>query len=198
MTRRWTATPAKLVKIQPRSPLASVCQLDRLRSSKPAIDVRVIAGAPVTYSLENAKKHRAIRSNQLSMNPGTAFNRLRKALLFDMASKLGINSCFRCAKPIIRIEDWSIDHKEPWLGSDDPEGLFFGLENIAFSHSICNIRAGRKPNKVYESATARSTAWWRKARLDRERRDRDNERRRERRAAVKNGPVAQQERVPVS
>ena len=39
----------------------------------------------------------------------------------------------------------SIEHKIPWLDSDNPKELFFNLEkNIAFSHLSCNISAARQ------------------------------------------------------
>jgi hypothetical protein len=37
----------------------------------------------------------------------------------------------------------SIEHKIPWLDSENPISLFFDLENIAFSHLSCNSSAAR-------------------------------------------------------
>jgi hypothetical protein len=42
-------------------------------------------------------------------------------------------------------EDFSIDHKTPWLDTDSPVDLFFDLENIAYSHKGCNARAASRP-----------------------------------------------------
>lgn len=40
-------------------------------------------------------------------------------------------------------ETFSIEHKIPWLDSEDPTGLFFNLDNISFSHKSCNYEAKR-------------------------------------------------------
>lgn len=87
------------------------------------------------------KKHQ-----QLGMNPGTASNRLVKDLLFDFVQKAGIN-CFQCGGPLTR-DDFSIEHKVPWLDSADPVKLFFDLDNISYSHQVCNYTAVRMPYKL--------------------------------------------------
>ena len=49
----------------------------------------------------------------------------------------------------------SIDHKTPWLHSEDPRGLFFDIDNIAFSHKSCNYSAARnRKGKPCPSLTA--------------------------------------------
>ncbi len=88
------------------------------------------------------------KKEQLGMAIGTAANRLRKAVLFDLLEKTGLNICFQCGEVITDIATLSIEHKVPWLDSDDPKGLFFDLDNIAFSHLSCNIGAARKPKSV--------------------------------------------------
>lgn len=96
---------------------------------------------------------------QLGMNAGTASGRLLKDILFKFVSDAG-HVCFRCGGAMKR-EDFSIEHKEPWLDSADPTGLFLNLENIAFSHRACNYRAGRlnPPNKKYASPKERKAAF---------------------------------------
>lgn len=89
------------------------------------------------------KKH-----TQLGMNASTASNRLVKDLLFHYAVAHG-HKCFRCGIELTR-DAFSIEHIEPWLDSDDPVGLFFDIENIAFSHTSCNSAAARKPSKLSE------------------------------------------------
>lgn len=81
------------------------------------------------------------KTKQLGMPIGTASGRLRKELLFQLARKCGLTNCFRCGKEIAMAEDLSIDHKKPWLHSEDPKGLFFDLSNVAFSHKLCNSMA---------------------------------------------------------
>lgn len=80
------------------------------------------------------------KSDQLGMNISTAQNRLRKDLLWHFVVKCEENTCFKCGEKITDKKDLSIEHKEPWLDAEDPLGLFFDLDNIAFSHLHCNNR----------------------------------------------------------
>lgn len=84
------------------------------------------------------------KAEQLGMPQGTAQNRLRKMILFDILVKSCKATCHQCGNQIYDIDDFSIEHKIPWLDSEDPIKLFFDLDNIAFSHLSCNARAGRK------------------------------------------------------
>lgn len=81
------------------------------------------------------------KKSRLGMNPGTARHQLVQSLLFDMAKQLGRAICHRCQKAIESVEEFSIDHKKNWLYADDPKGVFFDLDNIAFSHARCNVMA---------------------------------------------------------
>jgi hypothetical protein len=90
---------------------------------------------------------------------------LAQDLLFDFVIKAG-HKCFRCGEEL-RRKDFTIEHKTPWLGSEDPLGLYFDLENIAYSHAACNYRAGRRPNKLNRTSdelkavnAARERAKW--------------------------------------
>jgi hypothetical protein len=85
----------------------------------------------------NAKK-----AEQLGMPYGTASGRLLKLLLLQMARDLHRDTCYRCGKRIMTVEEFSIEHKEAWL--DVSVDLFWDLDNIAFSHRVCNVRAGRR------------------------------------------------------
>jgi hypothetical protein len=98
------------------------------------------------------KKHQ-----QLGMNAGTASGRLSRMLLFRFVQDAGQDVCFQCACKIESIEDFSIEHKKPWLDSDDPAGVFFDLDNIAYSHKRCNFAASRT-NKKYSSREERMAA----------------------------------------
>ena len=84
------------------------------------------------------KSNNRIKSEQLKMPYGTASQRLRKNIMFDLVKKCGLDICYQCGKKIENIDDLSIEHKTPWLHSDDPEGLFYDMNNIAFSHLKCN------------------------------------------------------------
>lgn len=83
------------------------------------------------------------KKKQLGMNPSTASGKLIKDILFDLIVKTDQNYCFHCKEEITR-ETFSVEHKEPWLDSEDPFGLYFDIENIAFSHLSCNSGAARR------------------------------------------------------
>ena len=85
----------------------------------------------------------------MKIDPGTASSRLKKELLFKYVKKAGDNYCFQCGTEIETTDELSVEHKIPWLDSNDPVELFFNLENIAFSHLECNIKAAR-PKKAKE------------------------------------------------
>ncbi len=84
---------------------------------------------------------------QLGMNPSTASHRLVKDLLFKYAVEESQLRCFHCGDWMSR-EDFSIEHMEPWLDSDDPVGLYFDLDNVTFSHIKCNSLAARRPHAL--------------------------------------------------
>lgn len=88
-------------------------------------------------------RHRNM-SMQLGMPRGTAAGRLRKLVLFSVLKRHGENICFRCGKEIESAEELSIEHKLPWEGID--VALFWNIDNIAFSHLLCNIKAVRRPS----------------------------------------------------
>lgn len=79
------------------------------------------------------------KSKQLGMPFGTANHRLRKQLLFRYVVRCGDNFCYKCTLEITTIEDFSIEHKKPWQGISND--LFWDLDNIAYSHLKCNVRA---------------------------------------------------------
>ncbi len=98
------------------------------------------------------------KKEQLGMNPSTASGRLNKNLLFMFVKKCEMDVCHQCGKKIDCVEELSIEHKTPWLDSEDPVKLFFDLDNIAFSHKSCNYSAARKPNQKYFSEEERLEA----------------------------------------
>ena len=88
------------------------------------------------------------KSQQLGMAHGTAANKLRKSIIWDYVLKNGDNTCFQCGEVIEDIGELSIEHKKPWLDSEDPSGLYFDLDNIAYSHLSCNCRAGTRKRAI--------------------------------------------------
>lgn len=93
--------------------------------------------------MSNEAKNRA-----LGMNFSTASQRLRKLIMWSLVQRLGDDHCFQCGQKIVDVDDMSIEHKEPWQEADDPQATFFDLENTAFSHLSCNIRAGTGGGKA--------------------------------------------------
>lgn len=93
-----------------------------------------------------SKEYNKKKSEQLGMPFGTANQRLRKIILFNLVQETQKDNCFQCGKKIENIDNLSIEHKIPWL--DNSAELFWKLDNIAFSHLKCNISSGRRPNKI--------------------------------------------------
>ena len=73
----------------------------------------------------------------------TANSRLRKMLLYKYLRICGEHICYRCSLPIEDIDELSIEHKDAWLNNPQGRKLFFDLDNISFSHRVCNSSAGK-------------------------------------------------------
>ncbi|MCA1556949.1 MAG: HNH endonuclease [Acidobacteria bacterium] len=99
------------------------------------------------------------RSSQiLGMPFGTACHNLRKLVLFNLAQKLKENVCFRCKQDILTVEEFTIDHKETWRNKGAE--LFWDINNIAFSHSYCNL-----PTGIVRREIVSGTLWCSKCKL---------------------------------
>ena len=113
------------------------------------------------------------KQEQLGMNPSTASNRLVKDILFKLITDAG-HVCFQCGKSMLR-SNFSIEHKTPWLDSENPVGLYFDLNNIAFSHLKCNVEVARKTLSPCGTSSAYARGCrcddCRKAHADRAKRD---------------------------
>jgi hypothetical protein len=96
------------------------------------------------------------KSAFLGMPHGTAFGRLRKIVLFSVLKRHEENICARCSKEIETVEELSIEHLKPWEGISVE--LFWDVDNIAFSHLHCNIKAHRITNRKYFIEHERLTA----------------------------------------
>ncbi len=75
---------------------------------------------------------------------GTASNKLKKNLLFELVKKCELDTCYRCGNKIETVKEFSIEHKISWYDSDDPINLYFDLDNIAYSHLSCNSTASKQ------------------------------------------------------
>ena len=94
----------------------------------------------------------------LGLPLATANYRLYKQVLFSVVVKLGENVCHRCSLAIESSDELSIEHKEDWLSAKYPAQVFFDLENIGFSHILCNTRAATQKRKIYISDLERERA----------------------------------------
>ena len=83
---------------------------------------------------------------------GTACGQLRKQVLYMVADKAGMLDCFVCSARIEEPDDLTIEHKAPWLDVDP--GLFWDLDNIAFSHRGCNLPHRRGGSRKYQEGMA--------------------------------------------
>ena len=79
-----------------------------------------------------------IRDKLLKTPYGTIRNLMVKKFMFCLVSELSDNICYRCGCKIDSEDTFSIEHKIPWLNSDDPLGNYFNIDNISFSHILCN------------------------------------------------------------
>ncbi len=86
------------------------------------------------------------KDEQLGMSFGTASNRLRKMVLFDLLKRHDENVCYRCEEIIDSCDSLSMEHKEAWLNVS--VDLFWDLDNIAFSHMKCNISTPKPTKKI--------------------------------------------------
>src|SRR3990172_7595255 len=94
------------------------------------------------WSQKSSKK----KAGQLGMPLGTARGKLVKILLFSMAKELGRDACFHCNQKIETVNEFSLEHKKPWL--DVSTDLFWDLSNVAFSHLHCNASKARRDSEI--------------------------------------------------
>lgn len=85
----------------------------------------------------------------LGMDASTASSRLKKHIMWLMAVRLNLHTCYRCGNTIDDKDSFSVEHKQSWIAALDPVAAFFDLDNIAFSHLNCNAGAAVKVNKKY-------------------------------------------------
>ena len=86
---------------------------------------------------------------QLGMSPSKARAQLLRRVLFDFIKRLSLDNCFQCGQKIEKLEELTLEHKIPWLHKN-PQ-LFWDIENIAFSHHICNSAKTRPANSRCEA-----------------------------------------------
>ena len=92
-----------------------------------------------------SEKSNKKKSKQLGMHHSTAQHKLRRKIMFMLIQRLKLDECYQCNKLIVDVDDYSIEHKKPWL--DEDTRLFWDLGNIAFSHKACNSASERQTTK---------------------------------------------------
>lgn len=90
----------------------------------------------------------------LGINYGTARGQLTRLILFDLAKKANLDTCYRCGKKIETVKEFSIEHKEAWFNNN--KDLFWDMDNIAFSHFRCNCQ---EPNLQRRKDNGDNKAW---------------------------------------
>lgn len=96
----------------------------------------------------------------LGVHPGSAQRKLSKSIEFSLVIETGRDTCYRCGEKITKDQDFSVEHIENWMSSDNPIEKFYGLTNIAFSHRKCNTchatqskgKSKMKPLLIYKNA----------------------------------------------
>jgi len=58
------------------------------------------------------------------MDDSTASHKLRKLILFSLVQQTAQDFCFRCQTKIEIVEELSIEHKTPWIDSNNLSVLF--------------------------------------------------------------------------
>lgn len=96
--------------------------------------------------MKNWKQRRELKRSQeykeqLGMGVASATGKLRKLLLYEFARRLNLISCYRCHRTIESIDEFTVDHKKNWLHKS--ADLFWDIDNIAFSHFVCNTTHNR-------------------------------------------------------
>lgn len=165
----------------------SVAQLDSATPSE-GVGRRFESGRNRQSAPPWVLRRKEAMSKALGMPRGTAENRLRKAIMFSLVQQAGRDVCYHCNCRIDTVSEFSIEHKEPWENSPRAETLFFSLENIAFSHLVCNVKASRRRPRKHASESAKTAAYQRTPK-GRETRRRENEKRRAKRQAARLGEV---------
>jgi len=98
-----------------------------------------------------ARRGRAITWGEdpgLGIPKGTAYGRLRKAIVFELLRRIKQTRCFRC-QDNLTLATLSLDHKQNWFPIDST--LFWDLSNIAYSHRRCNSQF-RTPQALQAAA----------------------------------------------
>ncbi len=62
--------------------------------------------------------------------------------MFDLLKRLGEDNCCICKESL--GEDFTLEHVEPWLYSEDPLQKYMDVGNIGFAHHKCNSGKARR------------------------------------------------------
>jgi hypothetical protein len=111
-------------------PVASFYSMDNIAFSHLRCNCRHTSGS---------HGKRTSRDELLGHSYSTARNRLRVMVIYDLYRKLNALDCFRCGEHIASHSELSLDHKTAWLNTNNPQELYFDVNNLAASHKACNV-----------------------------------------------------------
>ncbi len=94
------------------------------------------------YNKEAAEQFK----KKYNLTIGAARNRLIRSIIFNLLKESDHHYCYRCGEEMT-LDDFTIEHINPWAYKEDAWELFFDLANIAFSHSKCNSAHVRRDTK---------------------------------------------------
>lgn len=104
-----------------------------------------VAHKECVLKLRNQPINKAVNKTKLlGHEPSKLRITIRNHLVYHLWLKLHPNECHQCSEPMDTIHNMSIEHKVPWLYSEDPVRLHFCQNNISMSHRKCNYGAARK------------------------------------------------------
>lgn len=106
--------------------------------------------------MSNIKNQR--RAEFLGMPHGTASHKLRKSLLYKYVRLANHHFCYKCGAKIETVDELSIEHKKPWENIDP--ALFWDLDNITFSHLVCNKKHSKRNQYTHISELAPDGTKW--------------------------------------
>lgn len=81
-----------------------------------------------------------VYADQLGTEVSNGLRKLARKMLHSFAQKLGKDLCMRCGKRIETYSEMSLDHCENWINQPNARELFWDLDNVELSHTICNVK----------------------------------------------------------
>lgn len=71
--------------------------------------------------------------------------------MWDLLLRTGATACCICGEEM-EEGNYSVEHKIPWLHTEDPLATYMNIENIGYAHHRCNVRLARKKKTGFNQA----------------------------------------------